>query len=376
MKKVVFVVPVLAPYAILRFKEMAKDPNINIHVIVEQDNPVDYTSWHYQNIEGCQTYMLGCKETRYDVKHYKSGYSVNTGHKYSFGLKKLVKKIGPDIVIVCNSMQILFLLGPRKFKLGVIVEDTLRAEEGRRFINRLIKQILLKAVDFYIPFTEDAIAFLNHNGITSSMIRSSWSIDVDFFSDLADSNKRNEMRERLDISNKTNYTIVSSMISRKGLLQFIAAWSQMPKEFQIASELNLLGEGPLETEISVAAEKNKYKNINIRGAKSYQEVSHYLQCSDVFVLPTLEDLCSLVIFEAMASRLPVMTSIYNGARELIHDGINGYVFDSENIESMKKALLKMSNSNLVDMSKASEQIIKNYRNEVVIKKLVKQLQKI
>lgn len=373
MKKVVFIVPVLAPYAILRFEEMAKITDIDLHIIVEQDNSVDYKSWNYQQINSCKTYLLGCKETRYKVKHKDSGYSIDNGHRFSFGLKKLVKKIKPDIVIVCNSMQLLFLYGPRKFKLGVIVEDTLRAEEGRKQLNRIIKRLLLKKVDFYLPFTDDATMFLNKNGINGHILRSSWSIDVDFFSDLKEPEKRNAKKIILEISNNVNYTIVSSMIPRKGLLQFIECWNQMPSDFQKVSELNLLGDGPLENEIKTMTEKNSFHNIKIHGSRNYQEVSHFLQCSDVFVLPTLEDLCSLAVFEAMASRLPIMTSIYNGARELVQEGINGYVFDSESQESIKIALQKMYNSNLNDMSKASEQIIQNYRNAVVMKKLVGQL---
>jgi UDP-glucose:(heptosyl)LPS alpha-1,3-glucosyltransferase len=47
--------------------------------------------------------------------------------------------------------------------------------------------------------------------------------------------------------------------------------------------------------------------------------------SDFFALPTYYDPCSLVVFEALACGLPVITTSCNGAGELITDGREGFV---------------------------------------------------
>ena len=47
--------------------------------------------------------------------------------------------------------------------------------------------------------------------------------------------------------------------------------------------------------------------------------------SDFFALPTYYDPCSLVVFEALACRLPVITTACNGAGELIAQGREGFV---------------------------------------------------
>jgi len=49
--------------------------------------------------------------------------------------------------------------------------------------------------------------------------------------------------------------------------------------------------------------------------------------ADFLVLPTYYDPCSLVSLEAMAAGLPVITTGYNGAAELIEHGVNGFVLD-------------------------------------------------
>jgi UDP-glucose:(heptosyl)LPS alpha-1,3-glucosyltransferase len=49
--------------------------------------------------------------------------------------------------------------------------------------------------------------------------------------------------------------------------------------------------------------------------------------ADFFVHPTFYDPCSHVVLEAMACGLPVITSRYNGASELLHPPREGYVID-------------------------------------------------
>ncbi|WP_169980572.1 glycosyltransferase family 4 protein [Tautonia rosea] len=47
--------------------------------------------------------------------------------------------------------------------------------------------------------------------------------------------------------------------------------------------------------------------------------------SDAFVLPSYYDPCSLVVFEALACGLPVITTATNGAGEVITPGVEGFV---------------------------------------------------
>jgi UDP-glucose:(heptosyl)LPS alpha-1,3-glucosyltransferase len=61
--------------------------------------------------------------------------------------------------------------------------------------------------------------------------------------------------------------------------------------------------------------------------------------SDVFVLPTYYDPCSLVVFEALACGLPVVTTRCNGAGELIEPGREGFVIDRpDDLSGLAEAL--------------------------------------
>ena len=60
-------------------------------------------------------------------------------------------------------------------------------------------------------------------------------------------------------------------------------------------------------------------------AGQIQSIDEFYANSDVFVLPTYYDACSLVVIEAMASGLPAITTTFNGASGIITDGKNGYI---------------------------------------------------
>ncbi len=51
------------------------------------------------------------------------------------------------------------------------------------------------------------------------------------------------------------------------------------------------------------------------------------RAADFFVLPTRRDTCSLVVLEALAMGLPVITTRQNGASEAMVDGTHGNILE-------------------------------------------------
>ena len=62
-------------------------------------------------------------------------------------------------------------------------------------------------------------------------------------------------------------------------------------------------------------------------------VRPYYGAADVLTLPSLYDPFPNVVLEAMASGLPVVTSLKCGAAELIENGKNGFAGDALDVES-------------------------------------------
>jgi UDP-glucose:(heptosyl)LPS alpha-1,3-glucosyltransferase len=68
----------------------------------------------------------------------------------------------------------------------------------------------------------------------------------------------------------------------------------------------------------------------------------FYAAADFFILPTSHDSCSLVVLEALAMGLPVISTIFNGACEIMTDGREGFVLkDPKNVPQLTDAIEQM-----------------------------------
>jgi UDP-glucose:(heptosyl)LPS alpha-1,3-glucosyltransferase len=82
------------------------------------------------------------------------------------------------------------------------------------------------------------------------------------------------------------------------------------------------------------------KNLVYAGAT--RDVRPYYAAADCFVLPTRHDPCSLVVLEALAMGLPVISTRFNGACEVMSEGQHGFVLqDPSDVPALAAALRTM-----------------------------------
>jgi UDP-glucose:(heptosyl)LPS alpha-1,3-glucosyltransferase len=80
----------------------------------------------------------------------------------------------------------------------------------------------------------------------------------------------------------------------------------------------------------------------------------FYKAADLFVLPTRHDPCSLVVLEALAMGVPVISTVFNGACEIMKDGTHGFVLkDPADVESLAAAIRELLDvKRRYEMSKA------------------------
>lgn len=79
-----------------------------------------------------------------------------------------------------------------------------------------------------------------------------------------------------------------------------------------------------------------YEGPNLPGG-----VAEAMRQADLFVLPTLEDSFALVVFEAMATGLPVVTTTNAGSAELIEDGQDGLIVPAGDAAALTEAIRRL-----------------------------------
>jgi glycosyltransferase involved in cell wall biosynthesis len=75
-----------------------------------------------------------------------------------------------------------------------------------------------------------------------------------------------------------------------------------------------------------------------------EELPAFYAGAGAFIHPALSEPWGLVINEAMASGLPIISSRNVGAaKELVQEGVNGFTFDPEDIEELARLMVRIEN---------------------------------
>ena len=87
---------------------------------------------------------------------------------------------------------------------------------------------------------------------------------------------------------------------------------------------------------------NNIHNVFFIDFQGHDKIKEYLRAADLFVLPTRYDIWGLVINEALAAGLPIISSDMSVAgRQLVENDCNGYIFKSENDKELTNCIKKV-----------------------------------
>jgi glycosyltransferase involved in cell wall biosynthesis len=144
-------------------------------------------------------------------------------------------------------------------------------------------------------------------------------VDVDAFAPGSRSGEAVALRERLQLAPDRLVAIfVGSEWGRKGLEPAIRALAQADMW-----DLLVVGKGDREHYERLAQELGVEAAVHWLGVS--RDVAPIFQAADAFVFPTSYEAFPLVALEAAASGLPILATPVNGIRELVSDGVNGFL---------------------------------------------------
>ncbi|ENK1242698.1 glycosyltransferase [Clostridium botulinum] len=103
-----------------------------------------------------------------------------------------------------------------------------------------------------------------------------------------------------------------------------------------------IGEGDMLEDLQLEIEHYKLEsNVKFYGYRS--SASKYLKWFDFFVLPSLSEGFSISILEALKEMVPVICSNIGTFTEIIEDDITGFLFESNEVKSLKQVIIKTIN---------------------------------
>ncbi len=135
-----------------------------------------------------------------------------------------------------------------------------------------------------------------------------------------------------------HFVFVGQLVKRKGLDILLSAMEPLFTERRDL-KLHLIGSGEMERELqNWIKEKKLMSQVFLEGSIDSQSVIGRISQSHLLILPSRWDGWGIVVNEALMVGIPVVVSDMCGAADVIRDGVNGYVFHSEDVENLRRKL--------------------------------------
>lgn len=169
--------------------------------------------------------------------------------------------------------------------------------------------------------------FRTYYGIPDSQIRVVYNgVDLNHFNPFASAGGRSAIRQHLGIDRAAIvFCLVAVNFRLKGGHEFLQALARLVRKGHHVAGI-VVGSRPGRAVHRLIRRLGIANRVHFVGP--VKDPRPYYAASDVYVHPTYSDACSLVALEAMAMELPVITTRFNGAAELVRRFNTGFVLDS------------------------------------------------
>ncbi|HEX5732544.1 MAG TPA: glycosyltransferase family 4 protein [Blastocatellia bacterium] len=138
--------------------------------------------------------------------------------------------------------------------------------------------------------------------------------------------------------NGVELIFVGQLIHRKGIDLLIEAVGPLMAE-KANLYLTIVGSGELMPMLSEqVCSLGLSERIKFDGAMASREIRSRMAVADMLVLPSRWDGWGMVVNEAFSVGIPVIVSDRCGVADLVRDGLNGYIFRSEDVEDLRRCL--------------------------------------
>lgn len=157
--------------------------------------------------------------------------------------------------------------------------------------------------------------------------------------------------------NKTHILFISQKVTdeRKGVMYFVEAMNIIKSNYPEKSkniEVVMLGKNSNQIQLQIP-----FKTHAIGYVSDEKKIIDIYNAIDVYVTPSMQDNLPNTIMEAMACGVPCVGFNIGGVPELINHGINGFIAEPKNVDSLAEGIISV----------LSEDIYKNYSDNCVSK---------
>jgi len=294
--------------------------------------------------------------------------------KYIFNLYKALKRIQPDVCLTFSIRPAIWgNFITRVLKIPTITNITgvgplFTSKNFAYLIARYIYRFALQRTKkvFFQNF-DDMNLFLEKRFVTKDIAKRIPGSGVDY-----------QKFAPMNFEGKTNdsfiFLFIGRLIKDKGIFEFVDAARIIRKKYPNVI-FNVIGPFWHQNLKSNTITKTDLQNwiteriIDYQGEK--KDVRKFIAESDSIVLPSYREGASNILLEAASMEKPIITTNTTGCKEIVDDGVTGFlcnVRDSIDLaKKMEKMLLLPSEQRNSMGKKARQKVINEFDKQIVIK---------
>jgi glycosyltransferase involved in cell wall biosynthesis len=153
--------------------------------------------------------------------------------------------------------------------------------------------------------------------------------------------QQNRLKGEVGLRGQHVILYVGRLAPGKGLFELLDAHEKLRQAVPDV-DLLLVGGGAERQALETYIAKRGLEGVNLVGARPYGDLPALYQLADCFALPTFSDTWGVVVLEALASGLPVVTTTRCGsAPDLIAGRGTGLVVEPGDVPSLAEAMKRM-----------------------------------
>ena len=165
------------------------------------------------------------------------------------------------------------------------------------------------------------------------------------------------------------------VILTTGRLSFLKGWMFMIDSYVEFEKRNpnslfyLIGEGEDYAKIvGYISSKNLQSKIILTGKKSSEEIALFLNASDLYIMGSYKEGWSTTLVEALACGVPICTTNFSSAKEIVTHGLTGYVIEDHDVSIFCKTMeesIKLNRENLPISSQIKGYAVSNLKADLL-----------
>jgi glycosyltransferase involved in cell wall biosynthesis len=176
----------------------------------------------------------------------------------------------------------------------------------------------------------------------------------------------------VDAPSRITFSLVTRMLWEKGVAEFVEA-AAIVKKRNPRAHFQLIGApdtgNPASVSVAWLEEQQALDYIDWVGY--IDDVRPYLAGSAAVVLPSYREGAPRALLEAASMGKPIVATDVPGCREVVDDGINGYLVPPKNAKKLAHAMLKLADDpagrRQMGMA-AREKAVKHFDERIIIRK--------